>query len=184
MCQLVTQVPPSSTENACSQWAESAVVPDQMKRTRTVAEEVIGPRLPAGHKELFILFGEGEFSGCLDLYPPVESDTASIASWLRSMRSAAETIPYAREGYAPHGVFTPGGTGLLPWGGSVQADEFCWLVDGGDPDTWPVVTRSHSEGWRTYPMTMSEFVYRVLDDVGFEDFTVADTVDPPYFEAL
>lgn len=33
-------------------------------------------------------------------------------------------------------------------------------------------------------MTMSEFVHRVLKDVEFEDFTVADTVDPPYFEAL
>jgi hypothetical protein len=148
------------------------------------AEEGIGTRLPADYKELFTVFGEGEFSGYLDLYPPVESATASIASWLRSMRRAAETIPNAREGYAPYGLFAPGVTGLLPWGGSVQADEFCWLVDGGDPDAWPVVARTHSEGWQRYSMTMSEFVYRVLTDVGFEDFTVADTVDPPYFEAL
>ncbi|MFJ6569064.1 SMI1/KNR4 family protein [Streptomyces sp. NPDC091292] len=149
------------------------------------AEAVIGTPLPADYKELFARFGEGEFSGYLDLYPPVESDTASIAGWLRSMRTAAETIPYARDAYAPHGLFSPGGTGLLPWGGSVQADEFCWLVDGGDPDTWHVAARSHDEpGRQTYPMTMCEFVHRVLTDVGFEDFTVADTVDPPYFEPL
>ncbi|MFE9173316.1 SMI1/KNR4 family protein [Streptomyces kebangsaanensis] len=150
----------------------------------TAAEEVVGTRLPADYKELFSHYGEGEFSGYLNLYPPVESNTASIVSWLRSMRTAAETIPYARDAYAPYGLFSPGGTGLLPWGGSVQADEFCWLVGGGDPDAWPIVARSHSEGWHTYPMTMSEFVHRVLHDVGFEGFTVADVVDPPYFERL
>src|SRR6266508_4527874 len=34
MIQLVIQVFPPSTENACSQWADSAVMPDQIKRTR------------------------------------------------------------------------------------------------------------------------------------------------------
>ncbi|PKV83234.1 DNA gyrase/topoisomerase IV subunit B-like protein [Streptomyces sp. TLI_146] len=36
MCQLVIQVCPSSRENACSQWARSAVMPDQMKRALTL----------------------------------------------------------------------------------------------------------------------------------------------------
>ena len=34
MIQLVSQVCSWSTEKACSQWAESAVISDQMKRAR------------------------------------------------------------------------------------------------------------------------------------------------------
>lgn len=35
MIQLVIHVRSPSTENACSQWAVVAVMPDQRKRTRT-----------------------------------------------------------------------------------------------------------------------------------------------------
>ncbi len=38
----------------------------------------------------------------------------------------------------PYSVFPDPG-GPLGWGSNINADQFFWLTDGDDPDSWPII---------------------------------------------
>ncbi|WP_232832053.1 hypothetical protein [Nocardiopsis sp. FIRDI 009] len=65
---------------------------------------------------------------------------------------------------------------------SVTAVEFSWAADAEvPPEDWPVVARTEVSPWQRLPMSASECLLRVLTDVTFEEFTIADLVGRPYF---
>ncbi|WP_369033167.1 SMI1/KNR4 family protein [Streptomyces adonidis] len=145
-------------------------------------ESRLGTRLPGDFKEFCEVFGAGEFSGYLEVYASSGGPSLKVIDWLEDINLTLREDPEAVETFLPYGIYTPGGKGLLPWGGTVNASEFGWFVDGGSPEEWRVVAQEEMGGWKKFEMSMSEFVFRVLTDVEFEEFTVADLVDPPYFQ--
>ncbi|MFY7064663.1 hypothetical protein ACOQFV_02250 [Nocardiopsis changdeensis] len=64
----------------------------------------------------------------------------------------------------------------------MTAAEFCWAADAETPpEDWPVVAREEADDWQLLTMSASECLFRVLTDATFEDYTIADMVDPPFF---
>ncbi|MFF8768329.1 SMI1/KNR4 family protein [Nocardiopsis dassonvillei] len=148
-----------------------------------VIEARFGAVLPADHKELCRCFGAGEFSGYVHVYGAPGGGAASqVADQLASLWRTLEKHPLTRDGFDPYGLYRPGGRGLTPWATSVTAVEFYWAADDEvSPEEWPVVAREEAGAWRCLPMSASECLLRVLTDVTFEEFTIADQVERPYF---
>ncbi|MFH9865254.1 hypothetical protein ACH4NT_03980 [Streptomyces lydicus] len=74
----------------------------------------------------------------------------------------------------PYAVYAPGGKGLVEWGSTEWADEYCWLIDAERPGDYPVLARAHDVGgWHRYDISTSEFLYRVLADADFQPFGIA-----------
>ncbi|MGA5409321.1 hypothetical protein ACPCSC_18915 [Streptomyces lavendulocolor] len=54
--------------------------------------------------------------------------------------------------------------GLLIWAGTEHENLYCWRVDGGDPDRWPVVVRRFDGEDVAFDCRAAEFVCRILLD--------------------
>lgn len=147
-----------------------------------VIEARLGTALPADYKELCRYFGAGEFSGYVHVYGAQGGTDSQVADRLASLWRTMETHPITRNVFEPYGVYRPGGQGLIPWATSVTAAEFFWAAeDETPPEDWPVVAREEDGAWQCLPMSASECLFRVLTDVTFEEFTIADQVERPYF---
>ncbi|WP_406064743.1 hypothetical protein OG462_37185 [Streptomyces sp. NBC_01077] len=72
------------------------------------------------------------------------------------------------------------GEGLLIWAGTEHEDLYCWRVDDGDPDRWPVVVRSFDMGDVPFGCGAAEFVCRVLTD-RHHPYTLARYFDTHWF---
>ncbi|MFJ8112137.1 SMI1/KNR4 family protein [Streptomyces sp. NPDC096132] len=146
-------------------------------------EQRLGVELPGDFKAFCQCFGQGQFSGYLEVYSSSGGDSLVAFDKLRRFGGMAEQHAVVRHIYEPYGLFRSGGQGLLPWGISVTAAEYYWLASAdGRPDDWPVVAREDGGEWKIYQMPMSEFVYRVLVDVSMEDFGIADLVHVPFYQ--
>ncbi|MEW2186669.1 hypothetical protein AB0900_25580 [Streptomyces cellulosae] len=75
----------------------------------------------------------------------------------------------------PYEEYAPGGKGVVTWGCTEWADQYCWLLDAERPGHCPVLARSHDPGpWYRYDdMSASEFLHRVLADADFQPFGIA-----------
>ncbi|MFI0715794.1 hypothetical protein ACH4SK_35270 [Streptomyces inhibens] len=125
-------------------------------------EARLGCGLPADYKDMVEIFGYGAFDGFIDLavpgLPSEESDLVGdalrIAGWART------------DGYSmwkPYQPF-PAPGGLLRWAFTEQADEFFWLTEGPDPDTWPLLACGEEGEWSRFDGSTTEYVYRLLTD--------------------
>jgi hypothetical protein len=70
--------------------------------------------------------------------------------------------------------------GMLTWAGSDQEDACCWLIDGGDPDRWPVVVRSCDGEDTHFGPGTARFVCHVLVD-RLHPYSPARHYDTPWF---
>ncbi|MFI6575026.1 SMI1/KNR4 family protein [Nocardiopsis sp. NPDC050513] len=124
----------------------------------------------------------GEFSEYLHVYGAPGGADSQIVDNLASLWRTLEKYPFTRDSFNPYGLYRPGGQGLIPWAMSVTAIEFYWAADAEvPPEDWPVVARTEASSWQRLPMSASECLFRVLTDVTFEEFTIADQVERPYF---
>ncbi|MEU3050654.1 hypothetical protein ABZ705_29810 [Streptomyces sp. NPDC006984] len=120
----------------------------------------MGTSLPADYKEFCETFGSGEFCDFLTVYASVGGAASELADSHEANRRIADEHPVVRDGYLPHGLYHPGGRGILQWGAGVQGDEFAWLADTASaPELWPVVTRDDAGTWQRFDVSMSEFTY-------------------------
>jgi hypothetical protein len=73
--------------------------------------------------------------------------------------------------------------GPLQWGYSLIDEEYYWLVNESvDPSAWPVMARTDPlEPFQRFEMTASEFLFRVLTDPEFSEFSIAATIERPYY---
>ncbi|WP_354637730.1 hypothetical protein [Kitasatospora camelliae] len=54
---------------------------------------------------------------------------------------------------------------LLQWATTSAEHSFCWLVEGPDPDAWPVFARTDAdEPWEGLDGSSTEFIHRMLTD--------------------
>ncbi|MFP3987924.1 hypothetical protein U9R90_10550 [Streptomyces sp. E11-3] len=152
-------------------------------------ERVLGTPLPADFKEMRRRFAAwGAFCDhvlVLKAQGVAESVLANHESLLRSVRGN----PDNRRMFEPFGLLgdgESGGKGLVQWGYSFIEEEYYWLADTShDPSTWPVVARVDPlEPFQRFDMTASEFVYRLLTEAEFSAFSVAGTIETPYYRAF
>lgn len=130
---------------------------------RDAVEEAVGVRLPDDYVDLAARFGEGSFGGLVHVLSglPERQDSLVRRWWFLDLSDLA-----------PYQPFRPGGSGLLPWGGSDRGDVYCWLADvARDPGGWPVVVKtadgvddSLPNGFVQFPTSASEFLWRILFD--------------------
>ncbi|MGR8009516.1 hypothetical protein [Streptomyces hypolithicus] len=70
--------------------------------------------------------------------------------------------------------------GLLVWAGTEHEDQYCWRIDDGDPDGWPVVVQTFDGEIIPFDCPAAEFVCRILLDPN-HPFTMACYFDTHWF---
>jgi hypothetical protein len=138
-------------------------------------EGELGVPLPADYKELHEAFGGGVFSDSVYFLGRDEGVSFDFLSqWRAALSVDRDSGLGGVSAVDPYAVYAPGGKGVVAWGSTEWADEYCWLVDAERPGEHPVLVRSHDGGpWHRYDMSTSEFLYRVLADAGFQPFGIA-----------
>ena len=138
-------------------------------------EEELGVPLPADYKELAEAFGGGVFSESVSFMGCGSSVSFDLPAQWRAALSAARDGTYGSVPAAgPYDAYTPGGKGVVTWGSTEWADQYCWLIDAERPGHCSVLARSHDPGpWYRYDMSTAEFLHRVLADADFRPFGIA-----------
>ncbi|CAL9421496.1 SMI1/KNR4 family protein [Streptomyces sp. enrichment culture] len=138
-------------------------------------EEELGVPLPADYKKLYEAFGGGVFSDSVYFLGRDEGTSFDLLTqWRVAVSADRDSGLGSVSALDPYGVYAPGGKGLVAWGSTEWADEYCWLIDARRPGEYPVLARSHDGGpWHWYDMSTSEFLYRVLADAAFQPFGIA-----------
>ncbi|MFI5566157.1 SMI1/KNR4 family protein [Streptomyces sp. NPDC051740] len=137
-------------------------------------EEELRVPLPADYKELFEAFGGGTFSDSVSFLARdggVAFDFLTL--WRLSLSDEQEGKYGDVSAVDPYPIYAPGGRGLIEWGATEWADQYCWLIDAQRPGECPVLARADGGEWRRYDMSTSEFLYRVLADTDFRPFGIA-----------
>ncbi|MFD4259276.1 SMI1/KNR4 family protein [Streptomyces sp. NPDC058534] len=131
--------------------------------------------LPADYKELVEAFGGGTF--CESVFFLAQSDSPAfdfVTQWRASLS--------ASEADDPHPAYSPGRNGVIEWGATEWADQYCWLVDAQHPGKYPILARGDAGEWRKFEMSTSEFLYRVLTDSDFKPFGIVQYALEPEFQ--
>ncbi|GHB47416.1 hypothetical protein GCM10010377_42740 [Streptomyces viridiviolaceus] len=137
-------------------------------------EGELGVPLPADYKELYEAFGGGVFSDSVYFLARDEGDSFDfLTQWRVSLSVDQDSTLGDVSAVDPCAIYAPGGKGLLEWGATEWADEYCWLIDAERPGDHPVLARSDGGAWHRYDMSTSEFLYRVLADPAFQPFGIA-----------
>ncbi|MET8896531.1 SMI1/KNR4 family protein [Streptomyces albogriseolus] len=138
-------------------------------------EGELGVPLPADYKELAAAFGGGVFSDSVSFLGCGASVSFDLpARWRAGLPADRDSRDGSVPAVGPYEEYAPGGKGVVTWGSTEWADEFCWLVDAERPGDYPVLARSHDPGpWYRYDMSTSEFLHRVLADADFRPFGIA-----------
>ncbi|MFG3105492.1 SMI1/KNR4 family protein [Streptomyces tendae] len=140
----------------------------------TVEGELQVP-LPADYKQLFEAFGGGTFSESVYFFGPSGPHAFNfLAQWRAALEAGGS------DDVQP--IYSPGEKGVIVWAATEWADEYAWLVDAQNPGVCSVLVRGDVGEWRTYDMSTSEFLYRVLADEEFKPFGIAHHNLDPEFE--
>ncbi len=125
-------------------------------------EAVLGSPLPADFKRFCEVFGRGEFCDGLVVDSTDGGAAHELLDDLADYRKLAESL--YRTHLDPHGLYTKGGSGYIPWGRITQGHSLYWLAGQGSPDEWPVMMNAETGEWERFDVPMSEFVFRVFTD--------------------
>ncbi|GGR53966.1 hypothetical protein [Streptomyces roseolus] len=128
------------------------------------AEDALGTALPGDYKALLDTYGVGDI-GDLVILPPLPGDVRGWEGCHIGARTEELRGLWAEDAGVP-GVAS-GADAVLPWGTGMNANEMGWLMNGPDPDEWPVVAwrRHHAWGespWALFDRTMVQFLTRMM----------------------
>lgn len=149
------------------------------------AEHRLGTALPADYKEFVAAFGQGLFGydaylSWLAIHVPdadhMSRDLIRRAAYLSAV--AARCPGTGRwEQFSPF----PAAGGLLQWATTERGHGFYWLIDGRDPNRWPVPGHNRDDlRWHRFDGLAIECVFRLLTDPALE-FSEAAGIDRPWF---
>lgn len=139
---------------------------------------------PADYKELFEAFGGGVFSDSVYFLARDEGLAFDfLTQWRVALSVDQDSETDGVSAVDPYSVYEPGGEGLVTWASTEWGDEYCWLVNAQRPGAYPILARAEDGEWRQYDMSTSEFLYRILADIDFKPFGIAQhhldtTFDP------
>lgn len=95
----------------------------------------LGTRLPADYVAFMETYGGGEFARWLRLWPPLDPD--ELVSWSEATLEGDRELRKEFPEYHPLPLWPEPG-GFLPFGDSIDGDQFGWLT-AGEPDEWPLI---------------------------------------------
>lgn len=144
-------------------------------------EETLQCALPVDFKQLCETFGNGTFSGALEIASSSGGTDLGVLREWRSLQRIVEVNRFAAADLQRFGVYRAGSGGLLPWADTYSSCQIYWLASDQPPEEWPIVVQDSEGDWSTYSMSASEFLFRVLTDHDF-DFSVAE-YGPPYYDS-
>ncbi|MFF7725343.1 SMI1/KNR4 family protein [Streptomyces sp. NPDC008001] len=159
--------PPSAPVDAHGDW--------------TAAEAQLGVRrLPADFKALVTAYGRGTFCDTVCLMTPFGDDNPVplTADLLEDYGPLRETNP----GGYPYPLFPEPG-GLLAWAVTDAGHHLCWLTEGDDPGTWPVVIWSRDDDYERFGTTAAGFLAGWADGSLSSGILTRDSGLSPWFDA-
>lgn len=127
----------------------------------------VGIVFPSDYREFVDRYGSVRINGELSVWIPMlrSRDGGPDVGFPGFVRATTHGIAaeLAADDDMPYSVFPDPG-GLLGWGSNINADQFFWLTDGDDPDSWPIIAwyRSLNE-WDYFDGGFSDFVAGVVD---------------------
>ena len=125
-------------------------------------EKVLGSSLPKDYKTFISTYGTGGIDNFIWILTPFVSDE-NVNFFGRSeiIRDAYLESKQQFPQYYTHNVFPENG-GILPWGYTDNGDELYWLTNQ-EPETWTIIVyESRSSVYHEYPMSMTEFLFRIV----------------------
>ncbi|MFE2911957.1 hypothetical protein ACFXI0_08430 [Kitasatospora indigofera] len=122
---------------------------------------------PSDYREFVNRYGSVRINGELSvLVPTLRSyDAGPIVGFPGFVRVTTDGVAAELAGHedCPYPVH-PATGGLLAWGSNLNADQFLWLTEGGDPDAWPVVAFYRGlDMWDRFDGGFAAFLLAVLD---------------------
>lgn len=109
--------------------------PELGERTWEWLSGELGTRLPADYVAFMEVYGGGEFAGWLRLWTPL--DPEELVQWSASTLEGDRELRESFPEYHPLPLWPEPG-GFLPFGDSIDGDQFGWLTTG-EPDEWPLI---------------------------------------------
>lgn len=95
----------------------------------------LGTRLPADYVALMEVYGGGAFAGYLRLWTPL--DPEELVGWSEATLEGDRELQEEFPEYHPLPLWPVAG-GFLPFGDSIDGDQFGWLTKG-EPDEWQLI---------------------------------------------
>ncbi|MFJ3789413.1 hypothetical protein [Kitasatospora sp. NPDC090091] len=143
---------------------------------RSLAE--VGFAFPADYREFVDQYGSVRINGELSVPVPTlrSYDGGPIVGFPGFLRLTTDGVAAELAGGpdCPYPVHPEPG-GLIAWGSNLNADQFFWLTEGENPDSWPVVAFYRSlEEWDQFDGGFAAFLLAVLDGT----YAYADEVAP------
>ncbi|QFG22589.1 SMI1/KNR4 family protein [Actinomadura sp. WMMB 499] len=132
-------------------------------------ESRLGTPLPSDYKRLVEIFGcDGTFDEFFQVFDPDEL----ISYW------GFFTGDDPAVGDRPCWPL-PGG--VIPWSSNEHHESFWWIVEGPDPDTWPVYAVTEDDKGTRFDCTATEFLFRQMTDPEWPFYTTADHITGHWF---
>lgn len=146
------------------------------------SSQEIGVRFPADYRRLIDTYGQIALNGELHVWGPSDQVSQPGAPTGFKGFEYNATDPYGFCGclaqcYAdgsrdewPYPVF-PAPGGILNWGNNSASDHLFWLMEGDDPDRWPIVIVYRADfEWERFDGTVTELLVQLLtgEYPGFE----------------
>lgn len=127
-----------------------------------VMEAAWGTGFPSDYRWFLEHYGAGSFNDSVHVRAPAGPDPTAVAAAARHLAEGLAWLEEHSSKPPPYPAF-PARPGLIRWGGSIAGDDAFWLVDGPEPDAWPVVIwdRGLTE-WITRPPGMTELLLQIL----------------------
>ncbi|MFE7193665.1 hypothetical protein [Kitasatospora sp. NPDC057541] len=138
----------------------------------------VGFEFPADYREFVDRYGSVRINGEMSvLVPTLRSydggPGVGFSGFVR-MTTHGIAAELAADEDCPYPVYPEPG-GILGWGSNLNADQFFWLTEGDDPDSWVIVAWYRSRGeWDRFDGGFSDFIIGVLDG----SYPYADEVAP------
>jgi len=122
----------------------------------------VGTLLPEDFVAFIDKYGSGEICEWMTVHNPFSP--ARLDAFVPCMLAALGSFRVLKEKYPdsiPYPLhFEP--NGLIPWGTSIDGDEFCWLAQGELPSKWQVVVICRHAEPEEHRMGMAAFLEGVL----------------------
>jgi hypothetical protein len=121
----------------------------------------VGTRLPEDFVEFIDMYGSGEVCRWMSVHNPFSSaETEAFIPRMLGALGAFRVLKESDPDAIPFPIhFEP--QGLIPWGTSIDGDEFCWLAKG-LPSEWTVVIICRHAPPEEHRVGMGAFLERAL----------------------
>jgi len=96
-----------------------------------------GGRFPDSYKEFVSTYGTGSIGGFLWVLNPFSQNPSLNLDQAEYFRSAYQSLKANFPQYYPRGK-----EDFLPWAFTDNGDAIVWLIDGSDPNEWPVCVQA------------------------------------------